>query len=229
MIPLNQRLKTVAQYIQHTSLADIGSDHAYLPLYALEKGLIQRAIAGEVVKGPFDAAVQNVAKYNAQHAIDVRLGNGLEVIERGEVDVITICGMGGPLIAEIITSGKDKLQNYPRLILQSNIHSEAVRSALVTLGYEIIAEEILKEKKHTYEIIVAEKANVPLQYDDKALKFGPLLIREKNDVFKEKWTREYRHLLNVQNAIEHEAQHASKYEQISKEITILKEVLYDED
>lgn len=225
MIPLNQRLKTVAQYIQHERLADIGSDHAYLPLYALENNLIVSAIAGEVVKGPFDAAVQNVKRYHADKSIDVRLGNGLEVIEPGEVDVITICGMGGPLIAEIITAGKDKLINQPRLILQSNIHTEAVRRALVSLHYEIIAEEIIKEKKHTYEIIVAEYANNKVNYTDKEFKFGPFLLHNKNDIFVEKWDREYQHLKQVLSAIAHDPVHAEKHLQLQEEILLLKEVL----
>lgn len=225
MIPLNQRLKTVAQYIQHERLADIGSDHAYLPLYALENNLIVSAIASEVVKGPYDAAVQNVKRYHADKSIDVRLGNGLEVIEPGEVDAITICGMGGPLIAEIITAGKDKLINQPRLILQSNIHTEAVRRALVSLHYEIIAEEIIKEKKHTYEIIVAEYANNKVNYTDKEFKFGPFLLHNKNDIFVEKWDREYQHLKQVLSAIAHDPVHAEKHLQLQKEILLLKEVL----
>lgn len=225
MIPLNQRLKTVAQYIQHERLADIGSDHAYLPLYALENNLIVSAIAGEVVKGPFDAAVQNVKRYHADKSIDVRLGNGLEVIEPGEVDVITICGMGGPLIAEIITAGKDKLINQPRLILQSNIHTEAVRRALVSLHYEIIAEDIIKEKKHTYEIIVAEYAKNKVKYTDKEFKFGPFLLHNKNDIFVEKWDREYQHLKQVLSAIAHDPVHAEKHLQLQEEILLLKEVL----
>lgn len=225
MIPLNNRLKTVARYIQHERLADIGSDHAYLPLYALENNLIRYAIAGEVVTGPFEAAVQNVRKYNASTSIDVRLGNGLEVIKPGEVDVITICGMGGPLIADIITTGKEKLSNHPRLILQSNIHTEAVRCALVSLGYEIIAEEIMKEKKHTYEIIVAEYATEKVEYTQKALKFGPILLQNKNEVFIEKWNREYQHLIKVLSEIEHDPVHAQKHEQLKEEISLLKEVL----
>ncbi|TDM42584.1 tRNA (adenine-N(1))-methyltransferase [Macrococcoides goetzii] len=225
MIPLNNRLKTVARYIQHERLADIGSDHAYLPLYALENNLIRFAVAGEVVAGPFEAAVQNVKKYNASSSIDVRLGNGLEVIKPGEVDVITICGMGGPLIADIITTGKDKLSNHPRLVLQSNIHTEAVRHALVSLGYEIIAEEIMKEKKHTYEIIVAEYTTENVEYTQKALKFGPILLQNINEVFIEKWDREYQHLIKVLSAIEHDPVHAQKYEQIKEEISLLKEVL----
>ncbi|MCE4956137.1 tRNA (adenine(22)-N(1))-methyltransferase [Macrococcoides caseolyticum] len=229
MIPINNRLKRVAKYIQHDKLADIGSDHAYLPLYVLERGIIKHAIAGEVVKGPYDAALQNVAKYNAQHAIEVRLGNGLDVIQEHEVDVITICGMGGPLIAEILQNGQEKLKTFPRLILQSNIHSEAVRKRLVSLGYEIIAEEIFKEKKHTYEIIVAEKAVKVITYSAIEYKFGPLLLKEKNDVFKEKWQREYQHLLKVQQTIQHDAQHAQKYQSITNEINLLNEVLNNEN
>lgn len=225
MIPLNNRLKTVAKYIKHQTLADIGSDHAYLPLYALENKLIENAVAGEVVIGPYEAAVENVSKYGASARIDVRLGSGLSVIKSLEVDVITICGMGGPLIAEILTQGKEKLNNFPRLILQSNIHTEAVRETLVKLGYEIIAEEIIKEKKHIYEIIVAEHAEKKFHYNPSELKFGPLLMNNKNDIFYEKWDREYQHLTKVYKKIKDETAHAEKCMQIKKEIMMLKEVL----
>lgn len=225
MIPLNKRLKTVAQYINHERLADIGSDHAYLPLYLLEKNQIKSAVAGEVVQGPYEAAVKNVQKYGAADAIEVRLGNGLAVIETGEVDAITICGMGGPLIAEILTSGQDKLSQFPRLVLQSNIHTEAVRRALITLGYEIIEEEIMKEKQHVYEIIVAEKAQEKILYDATQLKFGPKLLMQKSDVFHEKWNREYQHLIKVYDSIKDEPVHAEKSNQLLTEIKLLKEVL----
>ncbi|MEO4434098.1 tRNA (adenine(22)-N(1))-methyltransferase TrmK, partial [Staphylococcus aureus] len=89
--------------------------------------------------------------------IDVRLGDGLSVIQPEDViDNITICGMGGPLIAKILKDGQDKLSQHPRLILQSNIQTENLRQTLQQLNYEIIDEIIMVEKGHIYEIVVAE-------------------------------------------------------------------------
>ena len=147
MISLNKRLQTVSKYIQPGVLADIGSDHAYLPIYAVQHHLCNNAIAGEVIEGPFKAAKQNVHAHHLTQQIDVRLGDGLAVIYDNDViDSISICGMGGPLIAKILTEGQAKLSKQTRLILQSNIQTETLRKTLVNLNFTIIAEEILIEK-----------------------------------------------------------------------------------
>lgn len=222
---INNRLLAVATYINHEKLADIGSDHAYLPIYAIEQGKVKSAVAGEVVKGPFMAAVENVKKYALDSKIDVRLGDGLDVIEQNEVDCITICGMGGPLISEILNNGKGKLTHYPTLILQSNIHTEAVRRRLIALGYMIKDEVIMKERKHVYEIIVAERNDIDVTYNERELKFGPVLLNKKDDVFKEKWLREYHHLKTVYESIKSEERHSEKASQLLNDIETLKEVL----
>src|ERR1700730_3423795 len=97
---LSNRLEAVVKHIPRGArLADIGSDHAYLPCNAVKRGIISFAIAGEVVEGPFKSAMKNVDAEGLTQQISVRLGNGLEVINAGDVDCITICGMGGALIA----------------------------------------------------------------------------------------------------------------------------------
>ena len=81
MIQINQRLKKVSEYIKGDYLADIGSDHAYLPIYAIENNLTARAIAGEVIRGPFDASVKNVRAHGLESVISVVLGDGLTVLK----------------------------------------------------------------------------------------------------------------------------------------------------
>ena len=88
-------------------MADIGSDHAYLPIYAIQNDLCTKAIAGEVIQGPYKAAKRNIANYELNQLVDVRLGDGLSVINaEDQIDNITVCGMGGPLIAKILNDGK---------------------------------------------------------------------------------------------------------------------------
>ena len=124
MITLNQRLTSVCNYLVPGKLADIGSDHAYLPIYAIQNNLISSAIAGEVIKGPYEAARKNVLVNQLNDVIDVRLGDGLSVLSKNEsIQNITICGMGGPLIAKILKEGKEHLVQGPRLVLQSNIQT----------------------------------------------------------------------------------------------------------
>ncbi|MCG7338604.1 tRNA (adenine(22)-N(1))-methyltransferase TrmK [Staphylococcus sp. ACRSN] len=225
MIPLNQRLKKVSQYIKGDYLADIGSDHAYLPIYAIENQLATKAIAGEVIKGPFEASKRSVAEHVLGKVIDVRLGDGLSVLDDiNEVTAVTICGMGGPLIAKILNEGQSKLTNSPRLILQSNVQSSAIRKLLPNLHYTIVAEEIFEEKGHIYEIIVADYSEQPVSMNEQELKFGPYLLVEKNAIFYKKWQHELESLYKIKHNL-NETQHAERLIEINGEINLINEVL----
>ncbi|GET11738.1 SAM-dependent methyltransferase [Ligilactobacillus agilis] len=189
---LSNRLLTAAKYVKTGAvLADIGSDHAYLPAYLALNKQIKFGIAGEVVKGPFENAQHEIKKEGLVGKVEARLADGLAAIElTDQVDTITICGMGGPLIASILEKGKAKLVNHPRLILQPNVGEKEVRKWLMQAGYAIVAEEILAEDGHTYELIVADYAPAEAHLNEQALMFGPLLMQAKNPVFISKWRQE---------------------------------------
>lgn len=221
MIQINKRLMKVSEYLNHHKLADIGSDHAYLPIYAIQNGLIKEAIAGEVVKGPLLAAQKNTKLYGMNELIEVKLGDGLEVVD-DTIDAITICGMGGPLIAQIIEEGKHKLTGHPDLILQANIHALPIRKVLQSIGYQIVDEQLIKDKKHIYEIIVAKKGEMDL--NELELKFGPKLLANKNDLFYEKWQRELESLNKISKQLEHH-EDKNRYNEINQQILQIKEVL----
>ena len=221
MIQINKRLTKVSEYLNHNKLADIGSDHAYLPIYAIQNNLVKEAIAGEVVKGPFLSAQKNTEVHGLSKSIEIKLGDGLEVVN-GTVDVITICGMGGPLIAQILDEGKEKLIHYPDLILQANIHALPIRQVLQKLGYNIEAEQLIKDKKHIYEIIVAKKGK--MQLSENELKFGPKLMIEKDELFYDKWEREIESLENISNQLKNHKDQ-TRYNEIQSQIKQIKEVL----
>ena len=123
---LSNRLKAVASFVEKGAIvADIGSDHAYLPCFLIKTGIVQKAIAGEVAKGPYESAINNVTREGLTNAVTVRLADGLLAIEESDqVDTVTIAGMGGSLIASILENGKERLKNVKRIIAQPNIHSE---------------------------------------------------------------------------------------------------------
>ena len=187
---ISKRLELVASFVpQGAVLLDVGSDHAYLPIELVEKGKIERAIAGEVVEGPYQSAVKNVESHGLKEKIQVRLANGLAAFEEeDQVTVITIAGMGGRLIAAILEEGLDKLSNIQRLILQPNNREDDLRIWLQDNVFQIVAESILEEAGKFYEILVVEAGQMELSASD--VRFGPFLSKEVSPVFVQKWQRE---------------------------------------
>lgn len=222
-IQLSQRLKDVATFVpKDAKLLDVGSDHAYLPIYLLEKGLIRSAIAGEVVKGPYESALTNVSASGFKDKIDVRLANGLAAFEPSDaVTTITICGMGGRLIADILDAGKDKLKGVKRLILQPNNREDDLRIWLKENNFAIVAEAIMTENGKYYEIMVAEAGQMSLS--DKEVRFGPHLMKDQSQVFQLKWQREINKLEIALGSIplDNQADRAA----IEDKIQTIKEVL----
>lgn len=221
---LSKRLATVADYVpQGARLVDVGSDHAYLPLFLVEQGRIEFAVAGEVVQGPYQSALQNVEQAGQSDKISVRLANGLAAVEQADhITTVTIAGMGGRLIADILEAGKDKLVSVERLILQPNNREDDVRRWLVAHDFQIIAEEILEENDKIYEILVAEKGKSDLTADQ--LRFGPYLLEDQSTTFQKKWLKELDKLTYAleQVPLERQADRSA----ISQKIQQIQEVLH---
>ncbi|GEK32200.1 SAM-dependent methyltransferase [Kurthia zopfii] len=187
---LSKRLEKVASFVPEGAVvADIGSDHAYLPCYLVNKGIVDKAIAGEVVKGPYESACNEVKKEKLQNQIEVRFADGMEAISAEDgVTAVTIAGMGGPLIASILNKDLSRLETVERLILQPNIHAISIRQWAKVNGWKIVDEAILMEDDKIYEIIVLERGEE--QLSEAELLMGPFLLKEKNEVFVQKWLGE---------------------------------------
>lgn len=229
---LSIRLQKAAEFVpQAARLADIGSDHAYLPVALMLQNKISYAIAGEVVVGPYESAKRQVAKNGLEEKIDVRLADGLEAVDLSDqVSAITICGMGGVLIRDILQRGKEnnRLSGNERLILQPNVGERQLRQWLVNEGYTITAETIIEENNKIYEIIVAENFLDKTDYSDRELFFGPVLLVEKNPVFIEKWQHKLIKTVNILNSLRQSDQDVSeKIREVEQEIEWIKEVLED--
>lgn len=229
---LSKRLEAVAKYIPTGArLADIGSDHAYLPCYAIKNAQAASAIAGEVVDGPYQSALKQVQLEGLTDKIEVRKGDGLEVISVGEIDCITIAGMGGSLIASILERGRDKLKLVKRLILQPNIGAISIRTWLIEHGWELINEEILEEDGKIYEILVAEQGDPLKPYKKESLQasllLGPFLKLEKTDAFMKKWQNELQNWQRILAHLEFAAQtteNAQKKKELQLKVKIVEEV-----
>lgn len=185
---LSRRLECVASHVPAGArLADIGSDHAYLPVALMHRGLIAAAVAGELALTPFHAARRTVRDHGLEQRITVRQANGLAAIEADDaITAISLCGMGGETIRDILDSGKSRLNGRECLVLQPNGGEPPLRQWLMDNGYRITAETVLRENRFDYEIIVAQPAG-PVAYSTQELYFGPLLMQARSPAFVLKW------------------------------------------
>ncbi|MFJ3450431.1 tRNA (adenine(22)-N(1))-methyltransferase [Pseudomonas sichuanensis] len=187
---LSTRLERVAAHIPAGArLADIGSDHGYLPVALLRRCAIAAAVAGEVALTPFQAAQRTVRENGLEAQATVRLASGLAAIEpQDEINAVSICGMGGETIRDILEAGKQRLSGKERLVLQPNGGEQPLRQWLMDNDYRIRCEEVLRENRFDYEIIVAERCE-SVVYSAEQLYFGPLLMEQRSPAFLFKWQR----------------------------------------
>lgn len=226
---LSERLKAVADFVSDgETVADIGSDHAYLPCYLVKSNKVTRAIAGEVVEGPYQSAVRQVKEDGLTEQVEVRKGNGLTVLLPGEVTTVTIAGMGGPLISEILENGKERLEGVQKLILQPNISAISIRQWLLDNGWQINDEKILEEDRKIYEVILAGRSDDRQELSDQELLLGPVLLQEKPSAFKTKWNHELVQLKKIQKQMESAEVTSSlleKKQQLENKIKMIEEAI----
>jgi len=175
---LPDRLKAVAKHIpQCRMLSDIGTDHAYIPIYAIKNNIAKTAAACDIVDGPLKIAAQNIASYSLTDKISVIKSDGLK--NAPESDVFVIAGMGGTLIGEIIENDIAKAKKADCLVLQPMTCAYELRKKLHETGFEIIDESIAKDTGKLYNIIVAKKGNQ--LFDDEILYYTGKATVDNND------------------------------------------------
>ena len=144
---LSPRLKAAADYVRcGKKIADIGTDHAHLPIYLVENGICTSAIGSDVRPGPIANAEINVKNAGFSDKISLRLASGLDKVEPDEADDIIFSGMGGILIAELIEKAPWLKDSDKHLILQPQSHAEILRSYLTQNGFRIEKENLKQEK-----------------------------------------------------------------------------------
>lgn len=152
---LDSRLMAIANLVRKDKIfADIGTDHAYLPVYLVEKGIINKAIAADLRIGPLENAKLAVESYNYSDKIELRLSDGLDNIKENEVEEIAVAGMGGLLISSFIERTNWLKNSNIHLILQPMTHVEELRKALFDNGF-IIDNEVVAEDDDKLYIIVS--------------------------------------------------------------------------
>lgn len=181
---LSKRLQSIADLISMGSVAvDIGTDHAFLPVYLIEKTISKKVIATDVNKKPLQKAKKCISENRFNDKIELRFGNGLEVIKPDEVDCIIIAGMGGSTIQSILSDGKDVARTAKELIIQPMTMHVETREWLDKNDYMIIDENLVEEDRRLYLImkITPNKTCGLGQYEKY---FGRILFEKKHPLLK---------------------------------------------
>lgn len=183
MVRISDRLRTVAHMCEKGAVvADIGTDHGYLPIYLVQEGIAQSAIAMDLRKGPLDKAKKHICDNCLEDRIQTRLSDGLEKLSANEADIITICGMGGRLIADIVTKGMNVITRNTTLIVSPQSEVGDFRHFLVSQRLVVDDEKMLKEDGKYYFIIKCRKSdeNVYSEYSETQYQYGWKLLESKD-------------------------------------------------
>lgn len=183
-IKLSKRLSAIANMIdKNSSIIDVGCDHALLDIYLLQNKMIKKSIASDITIGALNQADKNIALSNVKN-IETRLGNGLDTLnEKDKIDTVVMSGMGNITIKAILTNNKEKLKNINTIVIQSNTGYNTIRDDLTKLGYYIDDETLVKERNIVYVVMKFKKGQK--KYTKKELYFGPILLKNKNELFNE--------------------------------------------
>ncbi len=233
MIKLSDRLQKVYDMIPPCScLADVGCDHGYLTIAALENNRASSAIAMDVNPGPLAVARENVARQGLMDRCQFCLSDGLEALKPGQAQVICICGMGGILMERILTAGLDKARDCDRLILEPQSEIRAFRSFLMAQGFVIDDEDLVMEENKIYPIMsVHYEAQQGLRgsYSLAELTYGPVIIKKRPpllDRLLEKNQAEYSRILEglKQHSFEDNSPAALRVRELDQELALIRDL-----
>jgi len=173
------RLLAASKYIKgYNFLADCGTDHAKLPIFCVEHGLVKKAIASDNKSGPIENAKKSIDKANLNDLVIPVLADGLSYLNK-DIDIVSILGMGGRLIIQILENAD--ITSVKRLILSANSENYLLREFLQDINWMIEKEELIKENGKYYQLMVLSKGKMNLSELEK--EFGPLIIKEKSAEF----------------------------------------------
>lgn len=207
---LSERLETIASLVPKGSIvADIGTDHGYIPIFLVSEGICPSAYAMDVRKGPLERAREHVKEYRLEEQITLRLSDGLKRLNPGEADTIVIAGMGGGLVCRILEEGRHVWENTKRFILSPQSELSFVRAYLEKNGFAILREEMLKEEGKYYVVMEVGHGSMELSracyYE-----FGKNLIQEKHPVLAEFLEREKNTLTQILESLPEQASESTE-------------------
>lgn len=194
---LSKRLQTIADFVKKGAVvADIGTDHAHIPIYLIKNNIISKAYACDINAGPLEKAKENINYYGVKN-IELRLSNGLEKLKTDEADTFIIAGMGGELITDILERGRIFFDAERKFILSPHTKTDEVRKYLLSNGFEITKEDMCIDEGKFYTVMEAVYIGKTFSYTNGELLFGKYLIDNKNTVLFEYLKKEKQKYLNI--------------------------------
>lgn len=187
---VNKRLKEVSKLVDDgSSILDVGCDHAFLDIFLAQDKTkkLKKIVASDNKEGPLEQAKNNILQHKLSELIELRLGNGLDVYT-SDIDTVIISGMGGRNMIGIFKAHPEHLKNINTFILSPNNFQVDLKKFLVKSNFKIEKEVLVKDGKYIYQVIkfVRGKAH----YSSREYFFGPLLLKNKDKLFIEYYTRE---------------------------------------
>jgi len=179
---LSKRLQTIADFVKKGAVvADIGTDHAHIPIYLIKNNIISRAYACDINAGPLEKAEENINYYGVKN-IELRLSNGLEKLKTDEADTVIIAGMGGELITDILERGRRFFDTERKFILSPHTKIDEVRKYLLSNGFEITKEDMCIDEGKFYTVMEVKYTENKEMYSEAELLYGKYLIENKHPV-----------------------------------------------
>lgn len=189
---LSKRLEELVSFVREGGrVADIGTDHGYIPIALVEEKKAVSAIAMDVRKGPLERAKEHIVEHGLQEKIELRLSDGAKELREGEADTVVIAGMGGELIIRIMREGRHMWESVSQWVLSPQSEIPAVRRFLTEQGFQIERETLIKDEGKFYTIMSVlfqsdtQKPKVHAEAYTVEELYGACLLREKNSVLLE--------------------------------------------
>ena len=191
-IELSKRLQAVADLVSPgMRLADIGTDHAYIPIYLMENEKIPQAIAMDINKGPLERAEEHIKAHGLEHQIQTRLSDGMAKLQAGEADCSVIAGMGGALMIKILEEGRETAFQLQELVLQPQSELKKFRIYLLENGYRVLAEDMVYEDGKYYPMMKVKPGEMTGEsWKPEELEYGKYLLDTAHPVLKQFLERE---------------------------------------
>lgn len=224
-------MKAVSSMVTPGSiLADIGTDHGYVPISLVQRKKIKKAIAMDVNKGPLKRAEEHIREAQLEEYIETRLSDGVKKLEVGEVNSILIAGMGGDLVIRIIKNGMEVCRSVDELILQPQSELGKVRKFLRENNFEIIDEDMVIEEGKYYpmmKVIPVEEIALweilPKEVIPACDMYGPYLLKNGNPSLRKYLVKQHKQLTKILKELEKQPESkaiSKRIKEVQKEITL---------